>query len=115
VEGSGRTDFQPYLREAHPALNADTEPIPAGFDKAWLEPLDSLGYLVDMNHNLVRDTRDTIEQAYRRRARVGKQHGVLDFNQPLTHYRGVACVARGGGLGTGAARAPAQSKRGMRL
>lgn len=92
VKTPGRTGFAAYLREPHQALNADTEPIPAGYDKTWLEPLDSRGYVVDMNRNSVRDTRDSIAQAWRRRLASGKKHGTLGYNETLTHDRYVACV-----------------------
>jgi hypothetical protein len=74
------------------AVNADTEPIPTGFDPKWLEPLDSRGYLVDMNWNTVRDTRDSIAQAWRRRMTAGKKYGVLEYNEPFTHTTYVKCV-----------------------
>ncbi|MBI4456047.1 MAG: hypothetical protein HY644_09135 [Acidobacteria bacterium] len=93
VKTPGRTGFAAYLREPRPAVNADTEPLPAGFDKEWLEPLDSRGYLVDLNKNTVRDTRDSMEQAWRRRGAEGKRYGVLRPNERLTHARYVSCVA----------------------
>ena len=81
-----------YLPETHQAVNADTEPLPLGFDPKWLEPLDSRGYLVDMNQNTVRDTRDSVAQAWRRRLAAGKKYGVLKFNEPFTHAAYVGCV-----------------------
>lgn len=89
----GRTAFAAFLRESRPALNADTEPIPAGYDRSWLEPMDSRGYVVDMNKNGVRDTRDSITQAWQRRAAEGEKHGILEPDEKLTHARYVSCVA----------------------
>ena len=74
------------------SLNADTEPIPPGYDKAWLEPLDSRGYVLDMNKNTARDTRDSLTQAWRRRMAAGKKYGVLSYSETLTHDRYVGCV-----------------------
>lgn len=93
VKTPGRTGFAAYLREPRPALNADTEPIPSDYDQAWLEPLDSRGYLVDMNKNSVRDTRDSITQAWRRRAVAGKKYGTLSLHETLTHAQYASCVA----------------------
>ncbi len=94
VRGPGRTGFASYLRKRQPAVNADTESLPPGFDEEWLEPLDSRGYLVDMNKNHVRDTRDSITEAWQRRAREGKKYGVLGPEEVLAHVRYVSCVAR---------------------
>lgn len=93
VKTPGRTGFAAFLREPRQALNADTEPIPPEYDKAWLEPLDSRGYFLDMNKNSVRDTRDSITQAWRRRLTAGKKHGILAYNEALTHARYVSCVS----------------------
>jgi hypothetical protein len=46
-----------------------------------------------MNHNHVRDTRESVEQAWRRRAVEGEHYGTLGPDQKLTHARYVACVA----------------------
>ena len=94
ITSPGRTGFAPYLRQRRPAVNADTESLPLGFEEAWLEPLDSRGYLVDMNQNHVRDTRDSIAEAWQRRAREGKKTGILGPQEVLTHARYVSCVAR---------------------
>ena len=86
-------------------INADTTPLLAekrvryglglpDFDEKWLEPLDSRGRPLDMNHNHVRDTRETIEQAWKRRASEGEQYGILGPDETLTHARYVSCVAR---------------------
>lgn len=92
--GAGRTGFAAFLKEERPAINADTMKVPPGFDPSWLEPLDSRGRFVDMNGNNVRDTRESITQAWRRRGREGKQYGVLEPNEALTHGGYVTCVAR---------------------
>lgn len=92
LKNPGQTGFAAYLREPHQALNSNTEPIPADYDKAWLEPLDSRGYFLDMNKNGVRDTRDSIAQAWRRRMAGGEKYGTLGFNETLTHARYVSCV-----------------------
>ena len=92
VKTPGRTGFAAYLKEAHMSLNADTEPIPPGYEKAWLEPLDSRGYVLDMNKNTARDTRDSLTQAWRRRMAAGKKYGVLSYSETLTHDRYVGCV-----------------------
>jgi hypothetical protein len=91
--GAGRTGFAPFLREEHPAFNADTMKVPAGFDPSWLEPLDSRRRFVDMDGNNVRDTRESITQAWHRRWREGKKYGVLAPGETLTHGRYVSCVA----------------------
>jgi len=90
---AGRTGFVSYLRESRKAVNADTQPLPTGYDPSWLEPLDSRNYVVDMNRNTVRDTRDSIGEAWRRRAADGEKYGILGPNEKLTHARYVSCVA----------------------
>ncbi len=75
-------------------INADVEKLPAGFDPEWLEPLDRRGYLVDLNHNKVRDTRETVEQAWQRRWREGERYGTLAPWERLTHDQYVGCVSR---------------------
>lgn len=92
VKSPGRTGFAAFLKEAHMALNADTEPIPPGYNRAWLEPLDSRGYVLDMNKNTARDTRDSITQAWRRRMAAGKKYGTLSYSENLTHPAYVNCV-----------------------
>ena len=89
----GRTGFVPFLLEARKPVNADTQPLPTGYDPAWLEPLDSRNYVVDMNNNKVRDTRDSIEQAWRRRAGEGEKYGILAPTEKFTHAGYVSCVA----------------------
>ena len=90
----GQTAFVPYLDEPHPRINADVEKLPPAFDPEWLEPLDRRGYVVDMNHNKVRDTRETVEQAWQRRWREGELYGTLAPGERLTHERYVECVSR---------------------
>ncbi|MEE2822994.1 MAG: alpha/beta hydrolase domain-containing protein [Acidobacteriota bacterium] len=90
----GRTTFIPYLKEQRHVINADTEDLPSEYDPEWLEPLDSRGYLVDMNKNGVRDTRESIAQAWQRRMREGEQYGVLASRQNLTHEHYVECVTQ---------------------
>lgn len=92
--GAGRTGFAAFLEEARPAVNADTMKLPAGFDEAWLEPLDSRGRFVDMNSNNVRDTRESITQAWRRRGREGRKYGTLRYDETLTQGAYASCVAR---------------------
>ena len=94
VRSPGRTGFAAYLSAPQRPLNADTTTIPSDFDENWLEPLDSRGYLLDMNNNHVRDTRPSITQAWQRRAREGKESGTLGFGEALTHHRYVSCVSR---------------------
>lgn len=90
----GRTTFVSYLEEPRQVINADTEDLPSGFDPEWLEPLDARGYLVDMNNNGVRDTRESITQAWQRRLREGEKYGRLAAGEILTHVRYVECVSR---------------------
>ena len=101
----GRTGFAPYLETPRFPINADTTPLLAekrvrnslglpDFDEKWLEPLDSRSRPLDMNHNHVRDTRETIEQAWKRRASEGEKFGILGPHEKLTHARYMSCVAR---------------------
>ncbi len=90
----GRTTFVPYLKERRQVINADAEDLPAGFDPEWLEPLDARGYLVDMNGNGARDTRESITQAWQRRLRQGEHYGTLAAGENLTLTRYVECVSR---------------------
>ena len=90
----GSTVFVSYLDQERPKINADVMELPAGFDPEWLEPLDRRGYLVDMNHNGVRDTRETVEQAWQRRWRDGERYGTLEPGEGLTHEKYVQCVTR---------------------
>lgn len=94
VSRPGRTGFTPYLKTPQRPVNADTTPLPPDFEENWLEPLDSRGYLVDMNKNHIRDTRPSITQAWRRRAREGERYGILGPERVLTHDRYVSCVSR---------------------
>jgi hypothetical protein len=60
----------------------------ASYDGSSLEPLDGRGRFVDMNHNNVRDQRETVEAAWHRRAEEGQRSGVLQPGQrlPLDRY-----------------------------
>ena len=104
VSRPGSTGFAPYLDTPRFPINADTTPLLAkdrvrnslgrpDFKEEWLEPLDSRGHPLDMNHNHVRDTRETVEQAWKRRAVEGERYGTLGPDEVLTHARYVACVA----------------------
>ncbi|HZU04560.1 MAG TPA: alpha/beta hydrolase domain-containing protein [Chloroflexota bacterium] len=66
----------------------------AAYDGASLEPLDSRGFLVDMNHNGIRDQRETISQAWQRRLHEGETSGVLAPGETLTPQQYVSCVER---------------------
>ena len=104
VSNPGSTGFAPYLKTPHFPINADTTPLlvkdrvrnslgKPDFQEAWLEPLDSRGRPLDMNHNHVRDTRESVEQAWQRRGVEGEKHGSLGPDEKLSHVRYVACVA----------------------
>jgi hypothetical protein len=58
----------------------------AAFDGTNLEPLDGHGGLVDMNHNGMRDRRETIRQAWLRL-------GLIKPGEPFGRRAYVACVA----------------------
>jgi hypothetical protein len=94
VKSAGRTGFAPYLRETRPALNSYTTQPPPGYDPAWLEPLNNYGHLLDMNGNGVRDTRESIEEAWQRREREGQKYGTLKPGEKFTRARYLACVAQ---------------------
>jgi len=64
----------------------------APYDGADQEPLDSRGYFVDMNHNNIRDQRETLDEAWQRRAVEGATTGTLAPGETLTHERYVRCV-----------------------
>jgi len=94
-KGSRRSDptaFEPYLKDSKPSINASTQALPEGFDEKWLEPINEFGYLVDMNGNGVRDTKESITEAWQRRAREGYRTGVLGSDEVLTHEKYVSCV-----------------------
>jgi hypothetical protein len=92
VKTPGSTGFAPFLDTARPKVNADTEPLPAGFDEAWLEPLDSRGRPLDMNGNRVRDTRESVEEAWRRRRIEGERFGTLNLDESFTPEKYALCV-----------------------
>ncbi|HLH23895.1 MAG TPA: alpha/beta hydrolase domain-containing protein [Chloroflexota bacterium] len=64
----------------------------AAYDGAGLEPLDNRGYLIDMNHNNTRDQRETVTQAWQRRAVEGEPSGTLLPDESLTPAAYAACV-----------------------
>lgn len=90
----GSTGFTPFLDQPHISINADTTPLPPGFDEKWLEPLDARGRPFDMNGNGVRDTRESIGQAWQRRWREGKRYGILKPGEAFSHGKYVSCVAQ---------------------
>ncbi|MBI4446434.1 MAG: hypothetical protein HY645_11060 [Acidobacteria bacterium] len=90
----GSTGFAAYLPEPQIPLNADTTPLPEGFSQDWLEPIDSRGRPLDMNRNGVRDTRESIAQAWQRRWREGKKTGVLAPGESFTSERYASCVTQ---------------------
>jgi hypothetical protein len=59
----------------------------AAFDGTNLEPLDGHGRLVDMNHNGVRDRRETIREAWLRL-------GLIKAAEPFGRRAYVACIAK---------------------
>ena len=90
----GRTTFVTYMEQSRLSINADVFELPSGYDPEWLEPVDRRGYLVDMNKNGVRDTRESIKQAWQRRWREGERYGVLAPGEELTHEHYVNCIAQ---------------------
>lgn len=92
VKAPGRTGFAAFLDRPRPAVNADGEALPPGFDEAWLEPLDSRGRPLDMNRNTVRDTRESVEEAWKRRRVEGQRYGTLDVDESFTPARYARCV-----------------------
>jgi hypothetical protein len=93
VKVPGQTGFTPYLDTPRPAVNADTEPLPPGFQETWLEPLDSRGRPLDMNHNGVRDTRESVEEAWKRRRVEGQRLGTLEAHETFSPAKYAQCVA----------------------
>ena len=82
VERVGVTGFQAYLNG--PPVD------PSG--EALLEPMDRRGYPVDMNHNGIRDRRETLPQAWQRRRHEGEDTGILEDGQAFTPAHYVDCV-----------------------
>lgn len=74
-----------YPPELNPGRRGGQETAFANFDGTNLEPLDSRGVLVDMNGNGVRDTRETVAQAWRRL-------GLLKSGQKMTVATYQTCV-----------------------
>ena len=66
----------------------------AAYDGRQLEPLDNRGYLIDMDSNDLRNVRETITEAWRRREREGEKNGTLGPDELLTRGKYVSCVAR---------------------
>ena len=84
----GVTGFTAYLRE----LPAPFEGNRPNREEEWLEPMDRRGYPVDMNHNGIRDRRETLTEAWRRRRAEGKKYGILENDETFTHAHFVNCV-----------------------
>ncbi len=98
-EGSGSLGFVAYLKEDRPIWNfsaANTQKgqqtLPPDFDYSWLEPLNQFEEKVDMNGNGVRDTKESITKAWRRRAIEGHKTGVLGRYETITHDIYEGCV-----------------------
>jgi len=84
----GVTGFQAYLDDFPPTPRTD----PSDFDEELLEPMDRRGYPVDMNHNGIRDRRETLTEAWKRRRKEGKKYGTLEEDESFTHAHYVTCV-----------------------
>ena len=84
----GITGFQAYLPGLPPASQND----PSQFDEELLEPMDRRGYPVDMNHNGIRDRRETLTEAWQRRAREGERYGTLEDDETFTSALYLNCV-----------------------
>ena len=84
----GVTGFQAYLTGLPQASRTD----PSNFDKELLEPMDRRGYPVDMNHNGIRDRRETLTEAWQRRRKEGEKYGTLEENEIFTHAHYPNCV-----------------------
>jgi Alpha/beta hydrolase domain len=72
-----------------PPTGGDSSTAFAAFDGESLEPVDSRGVLVDVNENGVRDTMETMEEAWHR-------VGLLRVNQRLTLGQYAQCIGRAG-------------------
>ena len=93
-DGSGNLGFVAYLKEDRPIWNfsaASTQKgkqtLPPNFEESWLEPLNHFEMTVDMNGNGVRDTKESITKAWRRRATQGYKSGILARDETLTHAK----------------------------
>lgn len=84
----GVTGFQAYLDSLPPGYRTD----PSNFAEELLEPMDRRGYPVDMNHNGIRDRRETLTEAWQRRQREGEKHGTLENDETFTHAHYLNCV-----------------------
>ncbi|MCK5352995.1 hypothetical protein KAJ77_10445 [bacterium] len=56
------------------------------------EAMDRRGYPVDMNHNGIRDRRETLTEAWQRRRKEGEKYGILDQDETFTHSHYLNCV-----------------------
>ena len=56
--------------------------------------MDRRGYPVDMNHNAIRDGRETMTEAWQRRGKEGEDYGTLAPTKTLTHALYVSCVTQ---------------------
>ena len=90
VERVGVTGFAAYLREPPPSRPV----VPSDLGEEWLEPMDRRGYPVDMNHNAIRDGRETMTEAWQRRGKEGEDYGTLAPTKTLTHALYVSCVTQ---------------------
>ncbi|MEE8349936.1 MAG: alpha/beta hydrolase domain-containing protein [Acidobacteriota bacterium] len=84
----GLTGFQDYLRVASAAVSGRF----SSNDEEQLEPMDRRGYPVDMNHNGIRDRRETLTEAWQRRGREGERYGTLEDGETFTSALYVECV-----------------------
>jgi hypothetical protein len=84
----GVTGFQAYLDGPPPASRTD----PSNFAEELLEPMDRRGYPVDMNHNGIRDRRETLTEAWQRRRKEGEKFGTLAQGETFTQTHYLNCV-----------------------
>ena len=47
-----------------------------------------------MNHNGIRDRRETLTEAWQRRRKEGEKYGILDQDETFTHAHYLICVRR---------------------
>ncbi|MCZ6561447.1 MAG: hypothetical protein O6948_00775, partial [Deltaproteobacteria bacterium] len=52
------------------------------------------GYPVDMNHNGIRDRRETLTEAWQRRRKEGEKYGILAQGETFTQAHYLNCVRR---------------------
>lgn len=84
----GVTGFATYL-QGPPAPSQGNS---LNREEERLEPMDRRGYPVDMNHNGIRDRRETLTEAWRRRHTEGEKYGTLADNEVFTDARFTSCV-----------------------